>query len=135
MGALSGYSFLIIEDEAVQAYAIRDMLSNLGGNVSKMAFTYEQARDAIDDVLFDCAILDVNLGGALSFRVADLLRSRDRAFVFCTAYADALEVYSGAVDTPYVNKPVEETELLDAVTRALQASQASSRLTRWMPAW
>ena len=85
----------------------------------KTVYTYEQARDAVGLEAFDCAILDVNLGGTLSFRIADLLRMRGTPFIFCTAYADAVNVYPSASDTPRLDKPVEEDELRDALLRAL----------------
>ena len=118
---LSGYDFLIIEDESLQAYLIGDMLDSMGGTVKKMAFTYEQARSAVDDVPFDCAILDINLGGTLSFRLADLLRTRGAAFIVCTAYGDAVDVYPSISRIPRLDKPIEKDELLEAVLQALEA--------------
>jgi CheY-like chemotaxis protein len=122
MSELSGYSFLIIEDEALQAHAIGDMLGSMGGTV-KMALTYEQARNAVENVAFDCAILDINLGGTLSFRVADALRLRGTPFILCTAYADAVDVYPGVSDVPRLDKPVERSALLEAVSQALHSKK------------
>jgi CheY-like chemotaxis protein len=117
--ALSGFDFLVVEDEPIQAHLIGELIDNMGGNVCKTAYTYEQARDAVSLEAFDCAILDVNLGGTLSFRIADLLRMRGTPFVFCTAYSTAVEVYPAAQKTPRLDKPVGEDELRDAVLQAM----------------
>jgi CheY-like chemotaxis protein len=124
-GPLSGYAFLIVEDEAFQAQLISDLISSAGGTVRQTAFTFEQARLAVDQTPFDCAILDINLGGTLSFRIADLLRMRGTPFVFCTAYADAVDVYPGAEGTPRLDKPVDENALLEAVLRVLKPQAAA----------
>jgi DNA-binding response OmpR family regulator len=117
-GTLSGYSFLVVEDEALQAELLNELLHSLGGSVRGTAYTYEQARNALDQEPFDCALLDVNLGGTLSFRIADLLRQRGTPFVFCTAYGDAVDVYTGATNAPRLNKPVNRCELLQAIIMA-----------------
>ena len=59
---------------------------------------------------FDCAVLDVNLGGQPIFPVADLLRARGAPFAFATGYGDAglREVDRG---TPVLQKPFREGDL------------------------
>ena len=126
-GPLSGYAFLVVEDEPFQAQLISDLINGMGGTVQKMALTFEQARHAVDQTPFDCAILDINLGGTLSFRIADLLRMRGTPFVFCTAYADAVDVYPGAEGTPRLDKPVDENALLEAVLRVLDPQAAAGQ--------
>ena len=122
-GALSGYDFLIVEDEALQAQHISHMLHSMGGTVSDIAATYEQARNAVDRVRFDCAILDVNLGGTLSLHLAELLRMRDKPFVICTGYGDEVEILPGGAGMPRLGKPVEQGELRQAVLQALLPSR------------
>jgi CheY-like chemotaxis protein len=124
-GPLSDYAFLIVEDEPLQAQLISELIISAGGTVRKTAFTFEQARLAADQTPFDCAVLDINLGGTLSFRIADLLRMRGTPFVFCTAYADAVDVYPGAEGTPRLDKPVDEDALLEAVLRVLDPQAAA----------
>jgi CheY-like chemotaxis protein len=124
-GPLSGYAFLIVEDEPFQAQLISDLIDSMGGTVRKMALTFEQARLAVDQTAFDCAILDINLGGTLSFRIADLLQMRGTPFIFCTAYADAVDVYPGAARAPRLDKPVDESALLAAVLQVLDPEAAA----------
>lgn len=65
----------------------------------------------------DFAILDINVAGAKSFPVADILRERDIAFVFATGYGAEgfLDGYRGH---PTVRKPYEPHELERAIARA-----------------
>ena len=117
---LADYRFLIVEDEILQAQRVGEMVTEMGGTVAKIVYGFEQARAAIADTAFDCAILDINLGGTLSFRLAELLKRQQIPFVFCTAYAEAADVYPDAPTTPRVDKPVRPTELRDALLSVLK---------------
>jgi CheY-like chemotaxis protein len=121
IGPLAGYRFLIVEDEVMQAAYVGEMLTELGGTVSKTIHDYQQARRAVDETAFDCAILDINLGGMLSFSIVDALRQRGIPFVICTAYADAVDVHPGAWAAPRLDKPVELLALQEAVLEALDS--------------
>ena len=54
----------------------------------------------------DAAVLDINLNGQLVYPVADLLRSRDIPYIFCTGYetAEGDQRYSQA---KIVHKPTD----------------------------
>src|SRR5262249_34194913 len=92
---LVGVRVLIVEDETLQALALADMISKLGGSVTAIANRFEDAMEALQREAFDCAILDVNLGGTLSFPIADRLQQQGVPILFCTAYADAAKVFAG----------------------------------------
>lgn len=117
---LAGYRFLIVEDEILQAQRVGDMLVEMGGTVAKITYGFEQARAAMSDTDFDCAILDINLSGTLSFRLAETLKREKIPFVFCTAYAEAADVYPDASNTPRIDKPVRPTDLRDALLSVLK---------------
>ena len=116
---LADYRFLIVEDEILQAQRVGDMLRDMGGTVAKIVYGFEQAQAAIADTEFDCAILDINLNGTLSFKLAEMLKLRQIPFVFCTAYAEAADVYPDTSGTPRIDKPVRPAELRDAVFSVL----------------
>ena len=99
---------------------VGDMLADMGGTVAKIAHGFEQARAAISGTAFDCAILDINLHGTLSFRLAESLKRRKIPFVFRTAYAEAADVYPDASDTPRGGKPVRPADLRDALLSVLE---------------
>ena len=82
-----GLKVLIVEDEAIVAMDLADMVSDWGhtvvGPANKMAMGQELA--ATSDI--DFAILDVNLGaGQTSQPIAELLRERAIPFMFLSAY-------------------------------------------------
>ena len=116
---LRGFSFLIIEDEVMQAAHLADMIAGMGGTVSHKAYGFDQARDALYRHAFDCVLLDVNLGGTLSFPIVNTLQERGTPFVLCTAYADALEVYPGLAGVPRLSKPIDPTAMSEAILRVL----------------
>lgn len=121
--SLSGVRFLIIEDEMVQAMRLSEMLSEMGGAISHIAFSYNQAREVAHQPIFDCAVLDVNLGGTLSFPIADTLKLRGIPFVFCTAFADGMDAYADVSTTSWVDKPVHPRALEEMVLLALKAAK------------
>jgi CheY-like chemotaxis protein len=116
-GPLSGYRFLIIEDEIMQAWQLSATLVDLGGTVTRIAYGHEQARDALEQTTFDCAIVDLNLAGTYAYQIAEALEKRGVPFVLCTAYADAMDVFRGLSEVPRLAKPVDRTDLLNAILR------------------
>jgi CheY-like chemotaxis protein len=118
---LSGHRFLIIEDEVMQALQLADMLAELGGTVTKTAYSADEAGSTVDDVPFDCALVDINLGGTLSFSIVDDLRRKGIPFVICTAYADAVDVHPGAWAAPRLDKPINLPALQEAVLEAFRS--------------
>jgi DNA-binding NtrC family response regulator len=119
--ALTGYRFIVIEDEMVQALQLGRMLQAMGGVLVRTAYAYEQAWHAINGAEFDCAILDINLAGTLSFRLADVLHQRQTPFIFCTAHVGGTGIYPGISDVPMVDKPVRPLELRDALLQVLRS--------------
>lgn len=117
---LAGYKFLIIEDEMMQAWQMGDMLVDLGGTVEKIAFSFGQGREALASGGYDCAIVDVNLNGQLAFPLAVALEHQGIPFIFCSAFADALDLYPDLGRAPRVSKPVSPGRLRDAVLLVLR---------------
>jgi two-component SAPR family response regulator len=81
---------MIVEDEALVAMMVEDMLGDLGCEV---AGSFGAVRDALawlggDNPAPDGAVLDVNIGGEMVFPVAEQLRERGVPFVFATGYGD-----------------------------------------------
>jgi DNA-binding response OmpR family regulator len=108
----------VVEDEAVEALMLEDLLAQVGCVVIGPAATAESALSLIEQEAIDCAILDVKLVDGQVFPVADALTARGVPFVFATAYqADALGGrYAGA---PHIEKVYDRDELLDAVALIL----------------
>lgn len=119
--ALAGLRLLLVEDEAMVAMMVEDILSDLGCVVVDVAGTLSRgltlARDAELDL--DAAILDVNLGGEKVYPVAEVLTARGIPFVFATGYgiAGIAEQYA---HVPALAKPYQPRALERMLETALQ---------------
>lgn len=110
MTVLAGRRVLLVEDESLVAMLAEDMLLDLGCEVA-VAMRLGKALDLARSEAFDLAVLDVNLGDARSYPVADLLFERDTPFMFATGYGQrGLEAsYRGVpvLQKPYQVEPLE----------------------------
>ena len=109
---------LIVEDEPLLALDLQDMLAELGYLVIGTATRIERALTLAEGSEFELAILDINLAGSNSFPVADILRKRQKPFIFTTGYgADGL--VDGYRGTLLLTKPFGLKELERVVFKAL----------------
>jgi CheY-like chemotaxis protein len=118
--ALRDRRILVVEDEYLIAMNLQDGLENVGSVVLGPVASVEKAIKKIEsEPHIDAAVLDVNLGGALAYPVADLLVARKIPFVFTSGYEDpALRSrYSGAKNCPkpYLFQAIEEA-LVEAMS-------------------
>lgn len=101
---------LIVEDEALLAMHLEDLLTDLGHEVVGRATRIDEAIDLARDSDIDFAILDINVAGAKSFPVADILRQRGIPFAFATGYgAEGLD--DGYRDELALRKPYSQRDL------------------------
>ena len=113
---------LVVEDEPFIAMGLEQLLPKLGYEVVSVASHLRDALAKAEAGGFDLAILDVNLSGELSYRVADLLLSKGLPFIFCTAYADV--AFGRYAQVPVLQKPFDRKMLARAMEEAL--ARASS---------
>lgn len=109
---------LVIEDEALVAMLIEDMLADLGHRVVATAGRLDQGLAAAERDGFDIALLDVNLAGQSSYPIAEKLRARQLPIVFATGYGSA-GLLPEWRSTPTVQKPFQTFELAFALRSAL----------------
>lgn len=114
---------LVVEDEAIVAMLLEDMLAELGYEVVGPVTRLERALDLARGAAIDAAVLDVNLNGRDTYAVADALSARAIPFVFATGYG-ARELAERFRGTPVTQKPFQRDDL----ERAL--GEAQHRLTR-----
>lgn len=109
---------LLLEDEGGIALLIEDMLEELGCKVVGSMARLSHAWELVAVTPFDLAILDVNVGGELSFPLAGELIRRGQPFIFSTGYGAAgvpKEFENGVV----LAKPFTIGELRSAMRTAL----------------
>jgi CheY-like chemotaxis protein len=73
---LKGLRVLVVEDEALVAFQLEDMLAELGCAVIGPASRVGQALDLLGRERVDAAVLDVNVAGELVYPVADALTAQ-----------------------------------------------------------
>lgn len=108
---------LLVEDEPMIAFALEDMVLDLGYEVIGPAYRLSDALRLAGEGAIDGAILDVNLNEESSFPVADLLRDRGVPFLFATGYAEGGVGWSGPAEV--IAKPYGREQLSRALSTLL----------------
>lgn len=111
---LVGCRILVVEDEMLIMMQTMDLLEDLGC-VPMAAATIASALTLIAEAPFDAAMLDVNLGGEMSYAVADALVALEVPFVFATGYVGE-ERRDGYAEHAVLQKPFRAHQLTDALT-------------------
>lgn len=108
---LKGQRVLVVEDDFLLAQDIRSMLHEAGAHVLGPVPTPEAAIGKIEDEgPIDFSVLDVNLGGARGFTVADVLIERRMPFALTTGY-DVSGIPERYAAAPCCQKPVSIYDL------------------------
>ena len=117
MTPLAGKRVLVIEDEAIIAVMVEDMLTELGATVVGPAATIAQGLKLAASEAIDGAVLDVNVRSERIDPIADVLQARGIPFVYATGYGGAAS--AGANRAPVIEKPYTSEKLAKAVTAAI----------------
>ena len=109
---------MIVEDEALVALMVEDLLTDFGCEISGSFGAVDDALAYLRDAAapppaLDGAVLDVNIGGTMVFPVAERLRAAGIPFVFATGYASLPR--EGFEDVTVLSKPINPDLLRDAV--------------------
>ena len=118
MGVLSGKRVLVVEDEALIAAMVEDMLVELGAVVVGPAATIERGLALATEGEFDAALLDVNIRAARVDPIAAVLRSRGIPVVFATGYGQS--AFAQSTGAPILEKPYTQEKLASALSEALR---------------
>ena len=118
---------LLVEDEALIAMLIEDMIHDSGGEMVGSAGRLSDALVLVQETQADVAVLDLNLAGALAYPVADALRQRGVPIVFTTGYGSA-GVIEHFEDCPILDKPFDQRSLEKAIHAILKSRARSPDL-------
>src|SRR4028118_1708306 len=77
---------LVVEDEAMIAMLVEDMVLDFGSEVVGPVANLNDAISLARSAELDAAILDINVGGSVIFPVADILNERGIPLIFATGY-------------------------------------------------
>jgi len=114
----------LVEDEALVAMLLEDMLAELGCVPSCTASSLAEGIEQVASVEADIAIIDVNLGGEPSFPIAERLAARGIPVVFSTGYG-ASDLPPAWRDRPIVAKPFTTEGLRAALAEVFDAPRAA----------
>jgi two-component SAPR family response regulator len=108
---------LVVEDEAIVALDIENMLEEIGCKVVASVPRLVKALYLASSLDIDLAVLDINLAGEVVYPLAFRLAERGIPFVFSTGYSTTT-LPSELRDRPLVKKPVTLGSLKKAVSMA-----------------
>jgi CheY-like chemotaxis protein len=97
-------SILVVEDEALIALMLEDMIESLGHRLHGVAANLAEGCAAAEAGNFDLAILDCNLMGEKVWPVAQILSDRNVPFVFSSG-GDTLDIPACYAQRPMLEKP------------------------------
>lgn len=111
---LNGCRVLVAEDNADAALRVEAILEGLGCIVIGPFSTVPKAREAARSTDIDLALLDVNLSGALSYPVAEILAERAVPFLLLTGYGEHA-VPEDHPDWQWHSKPYSDAALIKQI--------------------
>jgi DNA-binding response OmpR family regulator len=124
---MPGASIFLVEDEALIRMMLADMIDELGHRVVAEAGNIQDARALAETVIFDLAILDINIAGHSIGPVAEIVDKRGLPFLFVSGYG--VEGRPEAFrDRPGLQKPLSISQLGETIDATFaNAGELSSR--------
>ena len=114
---LAGKRILLIEDEPLVAMDLEELIRGAGCRIAATVATVAAAKDAVDAIPCDAALLDANLGGEAVDEIAAALTRKGIPFAFATGHGP--EALPAAFrEAPVIGKPFDPEQVL-AVLAAL----------------
>ena len=118
---------LIVEDEPLVAVDLESTLTDLGYRVVSKALNLVDGLILAEELDLDAAVLDINLAGLTSSRIADVLDRRGVPFLLVTGYTGA-GIPVRLRNSLRIGKPFEESELRHALQDLLGAKAPAESL-------
>jgi CheY-like chemotaxis protein len=116
MGALSGRSILVVEDEATIALDLSHMLQDAGAVVVGPVSSVADALRKISETPLDLAVVDIGLGDDRSDQVAVALEQKSVPLVFLTGYTNR-RLPRGFETKSLIQKPYSQGELMALIAQ------------------
>ena len=115
---------VIVEDEMITAESIKDMLEDLGYEVTGIHIRATKALDAIIRDKPDLALLDINLKGEETgiWLAGQLKKEHNIPYIFLTSYGDKATIEKATETNPYgyLLKPIEKQHLFASIEVAIK---------------
>lgn len=117
-GHMRPLTALLVEDNAMIALDIEDILLEAGVQNVRLATTLEDADHHLTEHI-DFAVLDFSVGDGTTEPLAERLKEMGIPFLFVSGFAEKVSLPTGLNDTPIVVKPFQPDELLAAIDSLL----------------
>jgi DNA-binding NtrC family response regulator len=124
---------LLVEDDALLAWELQDILSSQGyevlGPIGRLSILLRHLQKILPDAsepAIDAALLDVTIEGGLVFPAADMLARANVPFAFVSGHARGMLPVAHR-QRPLVNKPVCPEDVLGAVAGLIDAVDKGQR--------
>jgi DNA-binding response OmpR family regulator len=124
MNAFSGKRILVVEDEALVACLVEEMLTELGAIVIGPATSVTDGLRMAEKELIDMAVLDVNVRDERIDPVARVLQAKNVPVVFATGYGTTM--VSSTAGGVVLEKPYTHERLVAALIAALGLTCSST---------
>ncbi len=126
---------LVVEDEAIVAMDIQDMLKSRGYDAPATASSGEEAIKKVAEIKPDLVLMDIVLKGEMDgIEAAGQIRNRfNIPVVYLTAHADNETLQRAKITEPfgYMLKPLEERELYSTIEIALYKHMMEEKLREY----
>lgn len=116
---LDGRRILVVEDEYYLAADLAAALAERGAVVVGPVGSVDEAERLAGGGGVDCAILDMNLRGEMSHRVADCLEKAGVPYLIASGYSNATlpDRFRGV---PFVEKPLDAERVAAMIPQLLR---------------
>jgi|SRR5919108_1889306 CheY-like chemotaxis protein len=112
---LQGRRILVVEDVAILAVSLEDILTRAGAEVVGPALQLEAAERLAEEEGLSGALLDIRLNGDEIWSVAQLLERKGVPFVFCTGHFNRESLPAEWRKRPLLVKPARARVIIDTM--------------------
>jgi DNA-binding response OmpR family regulator len=119
--ALRGRRILVVEDDALLAMSVDDMLREAGADVAGPADTLDSAGQLAAEGHLSAAILDIRLYDDEVWPIARLLATRGVPFMFHTGHFDGTSLPAEWAGRPILTKPARAKQIVGALADLVAA--------------
>jgi two-component SAPR family response regulator len=116
--SLTGLRCIVVEDEVLIGLFLAELLGELGCHVIANVTRVGKALELLEAERPDFMLLDVNVGGEMSYSLADALIERGIRFLFVSGYSSP-SILGKYKDYPRLEKPITFQELSDALLKLM----------------
>ncbi len=125
---------LIVEDESIIAWDVKNRLNNLGYGVPSIIASGEEAIKKSEEIHPDLVLIDIKVKGKIDgIEAANQISDRlNIPVIYITAYSDEDTLKRATLKKPfgYISKPFDDVELDTLILLTLNNHKSKSRIKK-----